>query len=288
MKKVSIIIVTYNSLRLIQDCIKSIFDNNDIGDNLDVIVVDNASGDQKELFEMIKKEFDNHAITLLDSGENGGYGKGNNFGIARTNSDIIIVMNPDVRFVSPVFKQLCEEFKDNNIGMAGVNFVDGSCPYYFKPEHGNLLRSLFIHHYLKKQYYNSQTMYMSGSLLVFDRSSFIKAGMFDENIFMYYEEPDITNRILKEGKEVKWLKDISVLHLAHGRKYNETLAKIKVQSYEYYCCKYGISALAGYKRSKATLAIKKIISFILRDMERYDVFNKTLITVNTRIKLLQV
>lgn len=129
---------------------------------------------------------------------------------------------------------------------------------------------------------------MSGSLLIYNRKTFIEAGMYDENIFMYYEEPDITNRIQAVKKEVKWLKDTMVLHMAHGRKYNEKLTQIRYQSFEYYCSKYGISALVGYKKEKAILAIKKIMSLIFRDLERYDIFNKTIMSVNTRIKLLQV
>lgn len=288
MKKISIIIVTYNSTKLIRDCLSSIFNNNDIGDELDVIIVDNDSEDQKELFELIGNDYNGVNIRCYSTGENAGYGKGNNFGIAKTDADIIVVMNPDVRFVSPVFKRIIDEFKAPKLGMAGVDFIDGSSPYYFKPEYNTLFKSLFIHQYIKRKKYNPQTMYMSGSLLVFDRNTFIKAGMYDENIFMYYEEPDITNRIVKEGKEVKWLKDISVLHLAHGRKYNEKLTEIRFKSFEYYCRKYGLSALVGYKREKTILTIKKYVSIMLRDRERFDVFSKTLVCVNTKIKLLQI
>ena len=284
MKNVSIIIVTFNSTKLIRDCLQSIIDNNDIGDSLNVIVADNASTDQKELFELIEKEFKGANIHYYSTGENAGYGKGNNFGIAKTDAEIVIVMNPDVRFISPVFKQIISEFEDKNLGMAGVDFIDGSCPYYFKPEYNTLFKSLFIHQYIKRRKYDPRTMYMSGSLLIFDRESFINVGGFDENIFMYYEEPDITNRILQAGKEVKWFKELRVLHLAHGRKFNQRLADISYDSLEYYCKKYKTDVRHIYSISLLVLKLKLIVAKAIRDKGRENVFSQS---INSIKKLLE-
>lgn len=286
MKKISIIIVTYNSLGLINDCLRSIFDNNDIGDNLDVIVADNASADQKELFELIGKEFSGYNIRYFDTGENAGYGKGNNYGIRHTDSDVVIVMNPDVRFLTPVFSKIMKEFENPNLGMAGVNFIDGSLPYYFKPEHISFIHDFFIHSYVRRRRYDDKRMYMSGSLLIFDRQAFIDAGMYDENIFMYYEEPDITNRIQALGKEVRWLKDTMVQHLAHGRKYNQKLIDIGYDSYEYYCKKYGLDAKKGYKKRMRILRLKIIAAQIVGAKDDLDVFCNTLKSMETHIKKL--
>lgn len=285
--KISIVIVTYNSINLIKDCLNSIFKYNDIGDNLEVIIADNAGDDQINMFNLVKSEFGNQKIKLYNTGENGGYGKGNNFGIARTDSDIVIIMNPDVRFISPIFKRIIEEFKDPELGMAGLEFIDGSSPYYFKPEHSTLLRSIFMHVYIKRRKYDPKRMYMSGSLMIFNRSTFIEAGKYDENIFMYYEEPDITNRILNIGKKVKWLKDVMVLHLAHGRKFNEKLANINSNSFEYYCKKYGINAYKHYCINKRILQLKIVISKLVRANQRTELFTKTLTCLNQRLKLLR-
>ena len=286
MKKISIIIVTYNSIKLIKDCLDSIFEYNDIGNALNVIIADNASNDQKELFDLLRNEYSDKSVQAFDTGENGGYGKGNNFGIVRTDADIVIVMNPDVRFVYPIFKQILTEFKNPNLGMAGVDFIDGSCPYYFKPEYTNFYRSFFIHQYIRRRKYDPKKMYMSGSLLIFDRKSFIDAGRYDENIFMYYEEPDITNRIQRTGKEVIWLKDMMVEHLAHGRKYNQKLIDIGYDSYEYYCRKYGISAKKGYLINKRILQLKIIAAKMAQYKDRLDVFENTLKSLNSHLKSL--
>lgn len=287
MVKLSIIIVTYNSLRLIHDCVESIFEYNDIDNSLDVIIADNASDDQDEMFSLVRKEFGDKPIKLFDTGVNGGYGKGNNYGIKQTDADVVIVMNPDVRFVAPVFKDILKEFENPNLGMAGVDFIDGSSPYYFKPEHSTFYRSIMIHAYILKRKYNPDAMYMSGSLLIFDRKTFIEAGMYDENIFMYYEEPDITNRILKLGKEVKWLKNIMVHHLAHGRKYNQKLTDIRYDSFEYYCNKYGIDAIRQYRGNVKVLKLQILAAKIVGAKNHLGNFQKALTSLLNHINQME-
>ena len=55
MKKLSVIIVTYNSVRHIYDCLESVFQFNDLGNELEVIVVDNHSEQQEEMFGGLRK-----------------------------------------------------------------------------------------------------------------------------------------------------------------------------------------------------------------------------------------
>lgn len=286
MSKLSIIIVTYNSSKHIFDCLESIFQYNDINDGLEVIVVDNHSEHKEEMFAKIRDLYCDKVI-LVDSGKNGGYGYGNNVGVKIADADIVIIMNPDVRFVAPVFKGILKVFKDPNLGMAGVDFIDGSSPYYFKPEHSTFCHAIMIHAYLRIRRYDPEKMYMSGSLLIFNRKSFIEAGMFDENIFMYYEEPDITNRILKLGKDVKWLKDTKVQHLAHGRKFNQKLTDVGYASFEYYCKKYGLNAKKHYQRYVRTLKIKIFAAKIIGAKEHLELFQKTLDSLENHIKKME-
>ena len=46
MKKLSVIIVSYNGKEMLYDCLKSIEKYNDIGEQLEVIVSDNSPDDQ--------------------------------------------------------------------------------------------------------------------------------------------------------------------------------------------------------------------------------------------------
>lgn len=273
MVELSIIIVTYNSSIHIYDCLESIFGNNDIGDGLEVIIVDNASGEQAEMFSKLNSIYSNR-IFLMDSGRNGGYGFGNNVGIRMSHSDRVIVMNPDVRIIKPIFKTIISKMHNEGIALLGVSFIDGSLPFYFKPEHVNLLKSLFLKQIIRRKRYNPQTMYMSGSFLAFDKEQFQKAGSFDENIFMYYEEPDITNRIISIGGKVCWAKDIFVKHLAHGRQFNEKTWEIMRESYFYYAKKYGVDIDRSRSNAITILYFKLLVAKLLGQKEKALLFKK--------------
>lgn len=278
MKKLSIIIVTYNSVKHIYDCLKSIFQYNDIGDALEIVIVDNHSKEQSQMFIAIKEEYRNRVI-LVDSGKNGGYGFGNNIGVRHCSSDFFIVMNPDVRLVSPIFKNLIEEFENSQIGMIGVDFVDGSSAYYYKRGCGTTLSSLFSKYYLKYEKYDPKRMFLSGSFLVFRKSAFIEADMFDENIFMYSEEADIINRMLLKGYQVRWCPNIKVQHLAHGRQYNMFLDKIRLQSGRYYDLKYGIDSEKVFRTTQTVLRIKIIVANLINNKEKANYFKQMLSTL---------
>lgn len=267
MEKLSIIIVTYNSLHLIFDCLDSVIKYNDIGDGLEVIIVDNDSSQCTEMFNKIESIYGNR-VKLIKSDKNGGYGYGNNIGIRASQAGKVVVMNPDVRFVSPILSSVIEVLNDAKIGMIGVDFVDGSSPYYFKRGHSSLFRSLFAKYFIWRRKYDANEMYMSGSFLAFNKQAFLNAGMFDDNLFMYSEEADITNRMLSSGYEVKWCPNIKVLHLAHGRDFNPVLDQIRLESGAYYEKKYGIDSEKSYKLSVQALTIRYWIAKLLMKKTR--------------------
>ena len=144
MIKLSLIIVTYNSSNHIYDCLDSVFTYNDIGKDLEVIIVDNNSQEQLMMFDGVRAKYGDKVV-LINSGKNGGYGYGNNFGIKMSSSPIVIVMNPDVRLVEPLFQQILDIFESQTLGMIGVSFVDGSSPFYYKPGHVTLFKEVFIY-----------------------------------------------------------------------------------------------------------------------------------------------
>jgi GT2 family glycosyltransferase len=274
-KHLSIIIVTYNSSSHIYDCLDSIFKYNDLGDNLETIVVDNDSQEQQSMFEGIREKYGDKVVTI-DSGKNGGYGFGNNVGISKASAPIVIVMNPDVRLVRPVFKIILEEIGDECVGMLGGSFVDGSNPYYVKYEYVNIWNQIFHPLAIFFKRYNEKTMYMSGSFLVFVKDVFINAGAFDENIFMYCEEPDITNRIQNLNYHAKWCDEIKVKHLAHGRSFNKKTEFIQRESLKYYFRKYNSNLANNIKVKIKIYKIKRMISILINNKSKQDLFTNLL------------
>jgi GT2 family glycosyltransferase len=87
MKTLSIIILTYNSEKDIYSCLDSVYQHNDIGEALEVIVVDNQSNEFAAMQQEIAKRYPEVIIT--QNTHNGGYGQGNNVGIRMAHTPII-------------------------------------------------------------------------------------------------------------------------------------------------------------------------------------------------------
>lgn len=238
-KQVSLVIVTYNSLPLMVDCLNSVMQYNDIGEGLECIVVDNCSNDQQALFQTIREKYGN-AISLIASNENAGYGAGNNVGVRASTAPYVVIMNPDVRLIEPVFKEMLLLFQRSpQLALLTLGYADASCPFFIKPEHYSWFNLLVFKYYVRKRKFDSRKMYLPGSFLMLDKQSFVSAGMFDERIFLYFEEADLSNRLQQLGKKVDRTDGLKVFHLTHNRPINEYLLSIEMNSLVYYLQKFG-------------------------------------------------
>ena len=75
----SVSIVSYNTRDLLRDCLNALVAREKEGEAaLEIIVADNGSSDGS--VEMVRDEFPH--VTLVETGGNIGYGRGNNRGLA--------------------------------------------------------------------------------------------------------------------------------------------------------------------------------------------------------------
>lgn len=97
----SIVIVHYRTPALLLTCLQSIADHAE-GVTLQVIVVDNASGDGTP--DLVRQQFP--YVHLIDSAINHYFSAGNNIGIRAATGRYILVMNPDMELRGAVLRQL--------------------------------------------------------------------------------------------------------------------------------------------------------------------------------------
>ena len=218
MKRLSIIIVTYHSEKDIYDCIDSVRSFTDIPcEELEVIVVDN-SPQCEPMFAKLRELYGNDII-LIHNTHNGGYGQGNNVGIRKATAPVIMIMNPDVRLVQPVFRHCLEQFANqDNLVLYG---------FTQRQADGSIGRSTSwistIHPYIaepfrfvtgKMNLFFPKYMYVTGACFFLRKETFEQVGLFDEHIFMYGEEEDIHDRLLAiEGATMGYARHLSYLHL---------------------------------------------------------------------------
>ena len=240
MKKLSIIIVTYNSEKDIYECLDTIYSHCDIPiKELEVIIVDNNSTDCDTMFNKLKTLW-GEDIILIKNSSNGGYGQGNNVGIRQCSAPVVLIMNPDVRLVCPIFRRAIDLFsKDKNMCILGMkqwltleepSTNSFTCTYRMNGYLSTILSALCT----RLDIYIAKYMHFSGSCFFINKAMFEAVGLFDENVFLYGEEDDIHYRLKHHFKNCKMVYDKSLryLHLTKERqpdiKYEKMLIDVAV------------------------------------------------------------
>lgn len=270
MKKISIIIVTYNSENHIYDCLESIFEHNDIGLALEVIIVDNDSSHVDEMYNKLNTLYADK-IVFIKNKINGGYGQGNNVGIRAAHGDIILIMNPDVRLYQPIFKKAIEQYKNPKVAMLGmtqmINTSTKGISFMAKITTGPIIGTFETYIFNKLSIYLPQRMYFSGACFFIKKSIFQQLGMFDENVFMYGEENDLHFRLrkLKSQFLIIYEKSLKYIHLTENRPLSKsTYLKMLHASFAFYD-KYGMKS-KYYKNREINREIKR--TKLLMNIER--------------------
>ncbi len=81
--------------------------------------------------------------------------------------------------------------------------------------------------------------YLSGCCMLFNSSSFVKVGGFDEKYFLYLEDADLTRELTHEGRCIH-LPIASVVHAwGRGNYRNIFLTLVNLASAWHYFCKWG-------------------------------------------------
>lgn len=272
MKKISIIIVTYKSLNLIKDCIDSIYEFNDLKqDEIEIIVVDNSDiEDGKLMKRFLQSNYSNDIIFIKN--ENLGYGSGNNIGVRNAKSDIVLIMNPDVRLTEPLFLKTLQHFENKNVASLSYQQINGGTDFsFFKfPEsHIPIIYSIQNKKDNNNKKFNQNKHSLSGAFVFFRKTDFVNAGMYDEDMFMYLEEPDIAKRILNLKKDIVFDSSIKYLHLMeHKDDFNEKLLDIGTNSIAIYFTKHNLNLKSYIKSRIIELYLHRIIFKIISNKKR--------------------
>lgn len=242
--QMSVIIVAYKSGEILKNCMNSIAKYNDLGDELEVIVVDNSPDDAR--IESIISESDLKEFMYIPANNNG-FGAGNNIGARAAKGEVLAFINPDIILIEPVFKKIYEHFCDNNnLCLMGAKLLyDNMNPgfsFYYDYKM-SVLKKWTLKLWNRLDTFDSNQMYLAGADMFVRREAFEKAGMFDEKIFMYYEEPDLIRRIRTAipDAEIAYDPTLKMIHL-EKKSTPSSLAMIghEMNSAIYYGKKYGL------------------------------------------------
>ncbi len=207
---ISVVILNWNTERLLRRCLTSLLQDNSTGIVLEIIVVDNASEDGSR--KMVTSEFPE--VHLVGNKKNIGFGAGNNRGAEVAKGRYILFLNSDTEVHEGCLVQLLR-YADSHpeAGIVGPKLLnaDGSLQYSCR-HYPNLATGFFRNTPLGRLFpgnkHNADYLmsdwdhgsprnvdWVSGAALMIRRTVADKIGIFDEDYFMYCEDVDLCRRV---------------------------------------------------------------------------------------------
>jgi GT2 family glycosyltransferase len=209
---VSIIILNYNAGQLLLNCVDSVLKTE--YDNLEVIVVDNASKDQSHI--KCKEKFDK--IVLIENKENLGYCEGNNVGLRQAKGEYIVILNPDTVVTSNWITELISAYNKTGEGLYQPKILSLYEDNVIQST-GNMLH-LFGFGFARdkgvldenKRSQIEQIGYASGTCLFTSSTVLKKVGLLDPFLFLYHDDLDIGWRAYQLGIKSYFVPSATVYH----------------------------------------------------------------------------
>lgn len=229
--KLSIVIVNYNTKKLLIDCLSSLFNGYRRQFNqksFEVIVVDNDSHDGS--VAMLKKEFpDTHIVSKK---VNIGFSKANNLAISQAKGDYLLFLNPDTIVYRKTLTRLTKYLlQHEEVGIVTCKVIlpngrldDASHRGFPTPwralTHFTGLGSFFPYSTFFNGYHLGYRHLEKiheidacvGAFMMIKRKVGEKVGWFDEDYFWYGEDLDLCFKVKSAGFKVMFIPDVSIMH----------------------------------------------------------------------------
>jgi GT2 family glycosyltransferase len=232
----TIIIVNYNSKKVLYNCLNSIKDSG-YNSQYEILVVDNNSSenikDLENVFPWVKYYYNSSNL---------GFAAANNLGIRNSTGKYVLLLNPDTVVNNNSIPPMIDYLNNHNdVGIVGCRIFNGhgeiersthSFPSLskefvhanefikvilgYESSTGLLLKKLF-----KPQAFESywahdslrEVDHVTGACMMVKKDAFEKAGLLDEAFFLYNEEVEWSYRIKKFGYKTIFLSESNIIHL---------------------------------------------------------------------------
>lgn len=234
----SILLVNYNGLKYLKDCIESI-QNTTKGLSYEIIILDNNSKDGSGDF--IKAQYPE--IHFIGSTINYGFGKGNNEAFKTAIGRQILLLNNDTILLDQLLPIVNYLKADTSIGAIGINMLDANRTIL--PATGNFptIANMF---WMKKIQNNSlqssrsctqayDVDWVTGSFMLIPRKVYAEINGFDEDYFLYVEDVDLCRRIADKKYRCVFMPQYNYIHFVG---FSTAKNPLLVRGYEIYIGKH--------------------------------------------------
>lgn len=276
---IAFVTVNYNTL----DCMRELtafFSNLDVPFSFSFTVVDNNSTDGSQAFLESRPE-----VKYLQTGENLGYGRGINRGVAATASKYVCVTNTDVILNRDALVRLwrfLEERADAGVCAPRITYQDGRDQgMVFKASLFSIYANWFaklLASYQKRRIERATAPLrvdgVMGAFFLIRRSVIPQPALFDEDFFFFYEDTALAHTLKNNGVQCLIVPGATIIHLG-GKSGSANSIPSFYESRNLYLKKF-----YGPRHARAVYFLDR--ARILRKWSLYSLFAR--ITASERIK----
>ena len=261
----SVIIVTYNTnLNMLEKCLSS------IDPSVKIIIVENSSKFINE--DQISNKYKN--VSIFCSGENIGYGRGNNYGLQKVDTKYALILNPDIVCEKNYFENLKKYLNEAlDFSIIGSQYLDNNT---YAPA-GFFDSDLSLKDADHMQDLNlSKVDWVVGCSMLLNLKKFKSKSIFDENFFLFFEEFDLCKFLKKNGEKVYSSSKLIVSHLGFKSSTDLTdeIDLIKLRNWHYmWSYFYYHKKNDGYFNA-LRVSIGKLVRSFLKTILFTMIFNK--------------
>lgn len=233
----SIIILNYNTKQLVLDAVASIEKSNPqevSNGTYEVIVADNASSDGSlAALQSYKKKSKIKKLHVVDNGDNLGFSKGNNRGVAVSQGKYILFLNPDTLMQKGTLSYLLNFMKEHpKAGAVSCKLLNKDGEFDFNCHRGfptpwnafcyfSGLTSIFPTSKIFAGYTQGwkdittthEVDAVEGAFLLIPRNVGEHVGWFDEDYFFYGEDLQLCFDIKQAGYRIYYVGEVSIMHI---------------------------------------------------------------------------
>lgn len=227
--ELSVIIISYNTKQLLDDCLSSVFSAHRPKGGMEVIVVDNASSD--ESVEMVKDLYP--SVKIIKNKHNLGFAKANNQATNISSGKYLLFLNSDTVLKKYSLVKPLKYIKNHpKVGAITIKLFTKTGELDIDNHRGYPTPwSAFCHFFGLSKLFPKSTLFNSyhlglqkfnkihvipvaaGSFLMMSKKIFDNIGRWDEAFYFYGEDIDLCFRINQAGYKIIYYPKTSCLHL---------------------------------------------------------------------------
>lgn len=216
---ISIIIITWNSKKYLNDCLDHLVAQS--CQDFEVILVDNGSTDGA--LDELQKNYPSLEFQIHELNKNMGFSAANNMGARLARGRWLALLNSDAFPAPDWLSNLIEaternpgfsSFSSRQINAGDTRFLDGAGDSY----HVSGFAWKRYLDYPAEDYGRESTEIFSpcAAAALYSREAFLEVGGFDEDLFSYYEDVDLGFRLRLAGHRALYVADAVVEHVGSG------------------------------------------------------------------------